>query len=419
MKNFRIFIAIAFCLTIGQAHAQTIDECRRLARENYPLIQRYGLIERSESYTLANASRGYLPQVSFMAQATYQSDVTEVPLNDLPLPIAIDPLTKDQYKAVVDVSQTIWDGGVIGKQRKIARASAEVEQKQVDADLYTINRRVNNLFFGILLFNEQIKQNALMMGELQRSYDEVSAYIANGIANQSDLDAVKVNQLSIKQRQTELETTRKAYCDMLAYFTGADVNAETLRKPIASSSVSQEINRPELALMDAQFKQLETQKSLLTAKNLPKLGAFFQGGYGKPGLNMLKNEFDLYYIVGARLTWNFSGLYTQKNERRVLAVNQSAIQTQRETFLFNTGMELTQQNSEVDKLRKLMADDEEIIRLRYSIRKTSEVKVANGTLTVTDMLSDLTAEDQARQNKALHEIQLLMSIYEIKNTTNN
>ena len=419
MKNFRIFIAIAFCLTIGQAHAQTIDECRQLARENYPLIQRYGLIERSESYTLANALRGYLPQVSFMAQATYQSDVTKLPLDDMPIPIAVDPMTKDQYKAVVDVSQTIWDGGVIDKQRKIARASAEVEQKQVDADLYTINRRVNNLFFGILLFNEQIKQNALMIGELQRSYDEVSAYIANGIANQSDLDAVKVNQLSIKQRQTELETTRKAYCDMLAYFTGADVNAETLQKPAASSSVSQEINRPELALMDAQFKQLETQKSLLTAKNLPKLGAFFQGGYGKPGLNMLKNEFDFYYMAGARLTWNFSGLYTQKNERRVLAVNQSAIQTQRETFLFNTGMELTQQNSEVDKLRKLMADDEEIIRLRHNIRKTSEVKVANGTLTVTDMLSDLTAEDQARQNKVLHEIQLLMSIYEIKNTTNN
>ena len=419
MKNFRIFIAIALCLTVVQAHSQTIDECRRLARENYPLIQRYGLIERSESYTLANASRGYLPQVSFMAQATYQSDVTKLPLDDMPIPVAIDPMTKDQYKAVVDVSQTIWDGGVIGKQRKIARASAEVEQKQVDADLYAINRRVNNLFFGILLFNEQIRQNALMIGELQRSYDEVSAYIANGIANQSDLDAVKVNQLSIKQRQTELETTRKAYCDMLAYFMGTDISAEALQKPVTSLSVGQEINRPELALMDAQFKQLEMQKGLLTARNLPKLGAFFQGGYGKPGLNMLKNEFDFYYMAGARLTWNFSGLYTQRNERRVLSVHQSTLQTQREAFLFNTGMELTQQNSEVDKLRKLMADDEEIIHLRYSIRKTSEIKVANGTLTVTDMLSDLTAEDQARQNKVLHEIQLLMSIYEIKNTTNN
>ena len=420
MKMYRITIALAFCFAVVSANAFTVEECQRLARENYPLIKRYGLIEKSEGYSLSNASRGYLPQVSIMAQATYQSDVTEVPINDIPnIPIHIDPLSKDQYKAVVDVSQTIWDGGVINKQRKITHAASEVEQKQVDADLYALNQRINNLFFGILLFNEQLNQNALMQAELQRSYEEVSTYIANGIANQADLDAVKVNQLNTKQQQTELETTREAYCDMLAYFTTVAVEPELLRRPADELLVDMRINRPELALLDARVQQLELQKGLLTARNLPKLGAFVQGGYGNPGLNMLKNEFDLYYVVGARFTWNFGGLYTQKNEKRILKINQSTLETQRETFLFNTGMELTQQNSKVEKLRKLMTDDDEIIRLRHNIRKTSELKVANGTLTVTDMLRDLTAEDQARQNKALHEIQLLMSIYEIKNTTNN
>ena len=417
---YRIITALAFCFAVVTAKALTVEECQRLARENYPLIKRYGLIEKSEGYSLANASRGYLPQVSFMAQATYQSDVTEIPINNIPnIPIQIDPLSKDQYKAVVDVSQTIWDGGVISKQREITRSSSVVEQKQLDADLYALNRRINNLFFGILLFNEQLKQNALMQDELQRNYEVVSSYIANGIANQADLDAVKVSQLNAKQQRTELETTRKAYCDMLSYFTTVAVEPESLLTPASTQLVNQSVNRPELALMDAQFKQLEVQKSLLTARNLPKLGAFVQGGYGNPGLNMLKNEFDLYYIVGARLTWNFGGLYTQKNEKRVLGIKQNTIETQREAFLFNTGVELTQQNSEAEKIRKLMADDEEIIRLRHNIRKTSEIKVANGTLTVTDMLRDLTSEDQARQNKILREIQLLMSIYEIKNTTNN
>ncbi|MDD6209490.1 MAG: TolC family protein [Bacteroidales bacterium] len=414
-RGWLIFASILWSVAVN---AQlTVETCQQKARENYPLIKRYELIGKSKEYNLTNAARGYLPQVALSAKATYQSEVTEIPVK---LPgLEIDGLSKDQYQAVVEVNQAIWDGGVINKQKKITKASSAVEEKQLEVDLYTLNERVNDLFFGILLLNEQLKQNALLQDELKRNYAEVASYIINGIANQADLDAVKVNQLNAIQKQTELEALRTAYQEMLSVMIGEMVKSDDLLKPALREDIDMQINRPELYLMDAQYNQFEVQKSMLTAKNLPKLGAFVQGGIGNPGLNMLKNEFSPYYIAGLKLSWNFGGLYTKKNDRRLLETNQSNIDVQRETFLFNTGLQLTQQNNEVEKIRKLMQNDDEIIRLRENIRKASEVKVRNGTLTVTDMLRDITAEDQARQDKLLHEVQLLMTIYEIKNTTNN
>lgn len=414
-RGWLIFASILWSVAVN---AQlTVETCQQKARENYPLIKRYELIGKSKDYNLTNAARGYLPQVALSAKATYQSEVTEIPVK---LPgLEIDGLSKDQYQAVVEVNQTIWDGGVINKQKKITKASSAVEEKQLDVDLYTLNERVNDLFFGILLLNEQLKQNALLQDELKRNYAEVASYIINGIANQADLDAVKVNQLNAIQKQTELEALRTAYQEMLSVMIGETVMSDELLKPALKEEIDMQINRPELYLMDAQYNQFEVQKGMLTAQNLPKLGAFVQGGIGNPGLNMLKNEFSPYYIAGLKLSWNFGGLYTKKNDRRLLETNQSNIDVQRETFLFNTGLQLAQQNNEVEKIRKLMQNDDEIIRLRENIRKASEVKVRNGTLTVTDMLRDITAEDQARQDKLLHEVQLLMTIYEIKNTTNN
>lgn len=421
MKKVAFIITLAFiCLHTPIYGQLSIEDCYKKAQANYPLVKQYGLIEQSREFNLSNANKGYLPQVSLSAKATYQSAVTKFPVS---LPnISIKGLNKDQYQSVVEVNQTVWDGGVISSQKKITEANSAVEKQKLDVDMYTINDRINQLFFGVLLLDEQIKQNILLQDELKRNYSQISSYVTNGIANQADLDAVKVNQLSTAQRKVELEATRKAYMEMLSAMIGEPIKEnDHLIKPSDTENTSLQvtINRPELQLFEAQNKLFETQKSMVDSKNMPKLGLFVQGGYGNPGLNMLKNEFTPYYIAGARLTWNFGSLYTKKNDKKLLDNNQQNIAVQKETFLFNTNLKMTQQSNEIDKMKQLMRDDDEIIRLRTNIKKASEVKVEHGTMSVTDLLRDINSEDQAKQSKVLHEIQLLISIYNYKNSTNN
>lgn len=421
MKKMAFIITLAFiCLHVPIYGQLSIDDCYKKAQANYPQVKQYGLIEQSKEFNLSNANKGYLPQISFSAKATYQSAVTKLPIT---LPnVTIEGLNKDQYQSVVEVNQSVWDGGVIRNQKKITEASSAVDKQKLDVDMYAINDRVNQLFFGILLLDEQIKQNLLLQNELKRNYNQISVYITNGIANQADLDAVKVNQLSTAQRKVELDATRKAYREMLSALIGEEIKEGTsIVKPsfAEEASLSSTVNRPELRLFEAQSNLFETQKSMVDAKNLPKLGVFVQGGYGNPGLNMLKNEFTPYYVAGARLSWNFGSLYTKKNDKKLLDNNLQNVAIQKETFLFNTNLKMTQQSNEIDKIKQLMRDDDEIIRLRTNIKKASEVKVEHGTLSVTDLLRDINSEDQAKQSKVLHEIQLLISIYNYKNSTNN
>lgn len=401
-------------------HAQlTIESCQQKAKENYPLIKRYALIEKTKDYNLSNAGKGYLPQFSMSARATYQSDVPRLPIS---IPGEnITPLSKDQYVATLDVNQNLWDGGAINSKKEMAKTASEVAVKQLEVTLYSINDRVNQLCFGILLLDAKIQQNELLQEELGRNFNLISSYIQNGIANQSDLDAVKVEQLKAIQMQTQLNSNRKAYTDMLSVLIGEPLDqGVVLEKPDANYElVSGQIERPELLLFDAQYNDLETQKKRIKTDYMPKLGLFATGGYGRPGLNMLDNSFAAYYIGGVRLSWNFGALYTQKNDHRIIEANQSSLAVEKETFLFNTNLEMTQEESEVKRNRDLLKYDDEIIMLRNNVKKSAEVKVANGTLTVTDLMREINAEDLAKQDKIQHEIELLLSIYNLKFTTNN
>lgn len=416
----RILIVLCAVLSgYSVAYAQlTIESCQQKAKDNYPLIKRYGLIEKTRDYNLSNAAKGYLPQFSMTARASYQSDVTGLPIT---LPgVNIDPLSRDQYAATLDVNQTVWDGGVINSKKEMAKTASEVASKQLDVTLYSINDRVNQLYFGILLFDAKIEQNQLFQEELGRNFNLISSYIQNGVANQSDLDAVKVEQLKAIQMRTELTANRKAFVDMLSTLIGEPIHENTvLETPKADGqNISGQIERPELYLYDAQNNDLETQKKMIKAGYMPKLGLFATGGYARPGLNMLENKFAAYYIGGIRLSWNFGGLYTEKNDRRIIEANQSSLAAEKETFLFNTNLEASQEQSEVKRNRDLLKYDDEIIVLRNNVKKSAEVKVANGTLTVTDLMREINAEDLARQDKIQHEVELLLSIYNLKYTTN-
>ena len=401
----------------------TLDECQSKARSNYPLVKQYGLIDETSRYTISNANKGYIPQLTLSAKATYQSDVTQIPAAlGAKLGIVIPTMGKDQYQAVIEASQLIWDGGIISSQKKITNAGTEVEKKKLEVDLFSLNERVNQLYFGILLLNEQLKQNSILQNELQVNYDRMKALKQNGVANQTDLDALKVEQLNADQRETEIKTTRKSYFLVLSAMTGLKIEESTeLKKPEIDLAVLTDtvVRRPELALFDAQSKMYESQKTQLNAGNLPKLGAFIQGGVGKPALNMFNSELSPFYIGGLRLSWNLSGFYSQKNNTNKIEVNKKTVEIQKETFLFNTDLKNKQQKAEIQKLQSSVTNDDEIIRLRGNIKQAASVKVDNGTLTVTDLIREINAEDQAKQLKALHEIQLLVSVYQLKNNINN
>ena len=415
----RMILLLSFLMVVSWMYGQiTLEECRQKTQDNYPLVRQYSLIEKTKEYNLNNASKGNLPQFSLFAKASYQSDVTELPVKIPGIDIKGQP--KDQYQVMLELKQNIWDGGEIHSKKERILASSDVEREKLNVDMYALNERVDQIYFGILSLDEQLIQNRLLQEDLERSYRQISAYMENGIANQADLDAVKVEQLNTRQKRIELTSLRQAYLKMLSLLTGEELAEDAkLMKPLGGEySLLNEIRRPELTWFDAQNNQLGIQEEALKVGYLPRLGLFVQGAYGNPGLNMLKDEFAPFYIAGVRLSWNFGSLYTLRNDKKVIAVNRQQLQTNRDVFLFNTRLQATQQSSDIVSMRKQMQDDEEIIRLRTNIRLAAEAKVANGTLTVTDMLREITSENMARQTKALHEVQLLMNIWKLKYTIN-
>ena len=413
-----MFLACAFSI---KAQTLSIEDCQRMARENYPAIARYNVIENVKNFNLENANTAYFPQLSLNAKATWQSDVTKIDL-ELPQnfpPLAIPVPDKDQYQVSAQLNQLIWDGGKVAAQKENIAANAEVEKQKLETEIYSLQERVNNVFFGALLLKEQLQQQATLEKELQRNYEKVQSYVTNGVANDADLSAVKVEQLKAGQQRIQMESGLDSYLRILSVLIGQQVDNETvLEKPAVDLLLSNSINRPEIKLFEAQENLLNSQKSALNARNMPVIGAFAQGGYGKPALNMFENKFNPYFIGGVSLSWNFGSLYTFKNEKKSIEQQKIAIDFQRETFLYNLNMQLPQQQNEIEKYRRTMLDDNEIISLRTQIKNAAEAKVENGTMTVSDLLQEINALEIARQAKSLHEIQYLMSIYTLKNITN-
>ena len=421
-KQFIPLLLLLLCTVSGKAQL-TLEDCYRKAQANYPLIRQYELIEKTKEYNLANAARGYLPQLAFSAQATYQSDVTKIPLDLDALGfsgVEIPSLSQDQYKTEFSLNQTIWDGGAIRSQRKTLRTQADVEQRDLDVSLYTLRDRVNQLYFGILLTDARLHQSKILQDELQRHLEQVASYIDNGIANQADYDALHVDLLKARQDEVELRHTRRAYLSMLAQFIGQELPEDvTLTRPLGNRAYSSENQRPELSFFDAQIRNLRAQDSQLTSGLMPSLSLFATGGYGKPGLDMFEDKFQLYGLAGVRLSWNIGNFYTQKNNRRKIKAGIQSVETQRETFLFNTALDVTQHDAAIDRYEEQLKYDDEIIALRRSVRQASEAKMAGGTLSGTDLTRDIHAEQAAIQDKIVHEISLLMAIYDRKYATNH
>lgn len=396
----------------------SLEECVALATENYPLIKRYNLIEQAKEYTIRNIAKSHLPQVGLSAKGSYQSDVTSIPV--MVPGAAIDPMSKDQYSALVNVEQTIWDGGLSGAYKKQSEAAAVSQRMEIEVELYSLRERVHNIYFGTLLAEAYIQELLIAERELNRVKERVESYISAGVANKGDLTAIEVEQISLRQRMRELINDKEAFLTMLSQITGVEFNQNsTLVVPIVNSIINKEVMRPELNLLVSRQNTLEMERAVVDSRSLPKLGAYLQAGYGRPGLNMLKDEFAGFYIAGIKLVWNFGSLYTKRDELRLISVRQSEIDTQREVFLYNIRLKSTGVNSKIMKLQELLEDDRKMIELRTSLKDAAEKRLEGGTISVSEYLRELNMLDIARSTLRRREIELIMAHIELKYTLNN
>lgn len=421
-------IVIALLMLPMSALGQTLDECQQAAEKNYPLIQQYGLIEKTTRLTIVNIQKGWLPQVSAQAQATYQSDVTAWP-NEMKtmmsgMGIDMQGLTKDQYRVGIDVQQTIYDGGVIGSQKRIAREQGKVQTAQNEVNIYHIRKRVNEMYFGLLLIDEQIKLNNDLQTMLAGNENKLESMTKRGTAAESDLQSVKAERLNAVQKATELASQKQMLQRMLSTFCGMEVTE--VRKPQVKADgggMMAENRRPELKALDAQLSVLNAQEKALNAALMPKVGVFAQGFYGYPGMNMfedmMRHKWSWNGIIGARITWNIGALYTRKNDKAKLQLQRNMTENSREVFLFNNYLDQIQQNEDIARYQKLMAQDGEIISLRQAVRKAAESKLAHGIIDVNDLVREINQENAACVQQSVHEIEMLKEIYDNKYTTNN
>ena len=380
-------------------------------------MRQQNLIEQTAKNSSSAVLSRYFPQVQVNAQATYQSDVTKIELGNLPAQlqsISFPIPDKDQYKAYVDVSQVLYDGGAITAQRKLVDANSRVEKEKVAVELYKLKDRINQTYFGILLMDEQLKQTDLLQNDLQTALDKVNVMVKNGVSLISNKQNLEAEMLKLKQNQQEIQTNRQSLIQVLALLTGKEMTENTsFAKP--QSQIAEDVaQRPELFLINSQLNTLKLQNNQLKMTILPKVNLFFQGGYGKPALNMFKNEFEPYYVTGVRLNWQLSGFYTLGKDKDNLKIQQKSLEVQRDIFNLNQQIAEKQQNSEMQKLRDKLKSDDEIIALRSEIKKSSSVQLENGVLTSSDFIRDANAENQARQTKSLHEIQLLLAEYNLR-----
>lgn len=423
----KLFLTIGCSLVASVCHAQvTLDYCIKKADANYPLIKRYGLVESIKTIDLSDINRQWLPTVNAYAQANVQNKVAEFPsaLNDIMAQMGREMrgLGKVQYKVGVDVSQTIWDGGASNARREITRTSTLEQKASLDVAMYAIHERILSLFFASLLTAEQMKQQETAITLLESNLNKMEAMLSGGTAMKSDVDNVKAQILSARQKLTEAEYTLGSYRKALEIFIGESIQGKELVKPNALLPSEISSNRPELKLYERQINANNSKIKEINASVMPMFGFFAQAYYGYPGFNnfesMMNRNLSFNVLAGVRASWSLSPLYTKNNSISKLKLANEAIESERETFLFNTDIKTESQREEIEGLRKVMETDRDIIELRTDVRKAAETQLDNGVIDTFTLLAKINEETQARLTATYHEIKLINAIHQLKYTIN-
>lgn len=423
-------IAVGFLLCLVSALALrgevTIDECVQKAEANYPLVKKYGLLAATRDIDLSDINKGWLPRVGVYGQVTAQNVVPSFPetLTGVleQMGQQLQGLGKIQYKVGAEVSQTIWDGGSSRARREIARSQLEVEQAALDVELYSVRQRVENIYFAILLMEEQIAQSRVTYDLLSSNLERMRAMLRNGTAMQSDVDMIEAQALVVNQSIIQAASAADGYRRVLELFIGESLAGNALVRPVADEPLSVESERPELRLFDSKRNMNRAADRLNDTYLMPKIGLFAQAYYGYPGFDyfksMINRDLSFNLLAGVKVSWNIDSFYTRSNNRRKTSVNDEKIAADMETFLFNSKLQASTQQETIKGLRETMKDDEKIITLRGNVRRAAESQLANGIIDATALLTKISDENIAQLTAKLHEIQLLHEIYKLKYTLN-
>jgi len=415
MKNLLFILAVFMAFQV-QAQTLTIEACQDSALKNYPLIHQFGLIEQSKELTLSNANKAYLPKLDI----TLIGGIVE----GMP---SLNPQSTESSSlntkliGIGQLNQVIWDGGMTKASKGIIEANSEVETADIEISLYQLKDRINNLYFGILLINEQIAQLELLKETLKRNQKRVQNAIENGTAFSSDEDELKVELINAQQKQDELHYNKLAYMKVLSAMIGMEISEDAVfTRPGFNRAVKDlSIHRPELTKFSGQRALINAQAELNKASLMPKLGVMGFGVFLNPGLDLGASSLDNLLVAGLSLNWQLSPLYKNANNKKLTQINLERIQNQEETFLFNTNLELSQTNMELEKFRKLLEQDGEILALKTSIKDAYAIKYENGVATMSAMLDRINDENVTKQNMIMHEIQYLMKAYQYINKSGN
>ncbi len=405
MKKITTLIVLFLTLSVFAQEKLSLEECYTLVDKNYPLAKQNNLLAKQNAFDLEVIKTSKLPKLDFASQATYQSAVIELPIS---LPDAtITPPNKDQYQATVNVNQLIYDGGLTNATLEEKTASLKTGQKQVEVNLYQLKEQVNHLYFSILLLQEKRALLVAKKKELQTTLKEVKAGVKFGTLLPNSDSVLEAELLKIEQQFIELDKDKISNIKSLSQLTGENISTTIiLDNPEISINLETEISRPELDLFQLQKNQIEASEQLIAKKNSPKLSGFATGGYGNPGLNMLDNSFQTYYMAGLKLNWKVFDWNSTKKQRKSLQVNKEIIDNEQEVFELNTSIELTKHQSEISKISEIIASDKDIISLRQKILETSSSQLKNGVITASAYITELTNLYEAENNLKTHNTQL-------------
>ena len=394
-----------------------LDSCYAMAKRNYPIIKQYSLIEKSKEFSISNANKAYLPQFSVTGIAGY---IGGLPNFSAP---GTEPSGNQNFKfiGIGQINQTIWDGGASKVQKNLAQASAEVDNASIETSLYAIQERVNQIYFGILLIDAQTNQLNVLRENLTRTFNKVKLSKDNGIAYQSDVDEVNAEMMLVDQRKVEYSFARIGYIQMLSHLIGKSLpDNSTLTPPsIVEPASLVDNNRPELKMYLNQRKLIETQSSINKVYNMPKVGLLGYGVMLQPGASFGSSSISHIFVGGLSVSWSTANLYKTSNTKEIDKIQIDRINNQEEVFVFNNNLQLKQASSEIEKQKAIVAKDLEIIALKEKITKSYQLKYDNGLCSMNDLVNSVYKESEAKNNQALHSVQLLLSQYNFKTLTGN
>ncbi len=406
MRNLIIILFLFFGSFLQAQQNITLNECYDLAEKNYPLAKQTNLLQQKSALEIDALNKVKLPKIDINAQATYQSAVTQLPIS---LPnVTITPLNKDQYRATLDVNQLIYNGGMIEANSKLKEVQAQTVQQQVAVNLYQLKSRINYSYMMILLWQEQNRLLLSKKNSILEKISEVKSGVRNGAILPASEQVLEAELLKLEQALTENSFQRIKELQNLASLTSTSFAENTiLEQPILNLETNG--TRPEIQFFELQQTQIEASKDVISKSNLPKLNAFGQAGYGNPGLNMLNNSFESFYIVGLKLNWNVFDWNKSKTEKEALDVAKEIISTEKETFETNNQMQLNELKSEILKMETIIKTDVQIIQLREKVLQSYDSQLRNGVITSSDYVTELNNLFDAKTNQKVHETQLQLA----------